>query len=193
MSAPPPHTHISTGRTNSELNRVAPGSTSATNGATNTSVSAGKARFQTEATAPSAVDMSTLQQRTRPGSYSCRISGYSPICEHPQRRQPGRLLHPSEVTSAVPALGRSTDPPGSSEETPRSPPTVYSVQRDGYWTPTVFPQLQFARWSWATSQSHLPMSLHGSCRGLLTAHSLTAGCPFVVALRASLVRMSVAH
>src|SRR5215831_19192529 len=59
MSAPPPHTHISTGRTNSELNRVAPGSTSATSGATNTSVSAGKARFQTEATAPPAVDMST--------------------------------------------------------------------------------------------------------------------------------------
>src|SRR6516165_7770196 len=59
MSAPPPHTHISTGRTNSELNRVAPGSTSATSGATNTSVSAGKARFQTEATAPSPVDMST--------------------------------------------------------------------------------------------------------------------------------------
>src|SRR6516165_2862809 len=77
MSAPPPHTHISTGRTNSELNRVTPGSTSATSGATNTSVSAGKARFQTEATAPSAVDMSTPQQRTRPGSYSCRISGYS--------------------------------------------------------------------------------------------------------------------
>src|SRR5262249_34353137 len=93
-----PHTHISTGRTNSELNRVAPGSTSATSGATNTSVSAGKARFQTEATAPSAVDMSTPQQRTRPGRYSCRISGYSRIREHPQRRQPGRLLHHSEVT-----------------------------------------------------------------------------------------------
>src|SRR5262249_51579559 len=58
MSAPPPQTQVSTGRTNSELNRVAPGSTSATSGATNTSVSAGKARFQTEATAPSPVDMS---------------------------------------------------------------------------------------------------------------------------------------
>src|SRR6516165_5180955 len=142
MSAPPPHTHISTGRTNSELNRVAPGSTSATSGATNTSVMAGKARFQTEATAPSAVDMSTPQQRTRPGSYSCRISEYSRIGEHLQRRQPRRLLHHCEVTSAVPALGRSTDPPGSSEETPRRPPTVYSVQGDGYRTPTVFPQLQ---------------------------------------------------
>src|SRR5262245_11850655 len=134
MSAPQPHTHISTGRTNSELNRVAPGSTSATSGATNTSVSAGKARFQTEATAPSAVDMSTPQQRTRPGSYSCRISGYSRIREHPQRRQPGRLLHHFEVTSAVPAPGRSTDPPGSPEETPRRHATVYSVQGDGYRT-----------------------------------------------------------
>src|SRR5262249_2779058 len=54
----------------------------------------------------------------------------------------GRLLHHSEVTSAVPALGRSTDPPGSSEETPRRPPTVYSVQGDGYCAPTVLPQLQ---------------------------------------------------
>src|SRR5262249_18646226 len=140
MSARPPHTHISTGRTNSELNRVAPGSTSATSGAINTSVMAGKARFQTEATAPSAVDMSTPQQRTRPGSYSCRISEYSRIGEHLQRRQPRRLLHHCEATSAVPALGRSTEPPGSSEETPRRPPTVYSVQGDG--TPTVFSQLQ---------------------------------------------------
>src|SRR5262249_14272394 len=121
MSAPPPPTHISTGRTNSELNRVAPGTPSATSGATNTSVTAGKARFQPEATAASAVDMSTPQQRTQPGSYSCRISGYSRIREHPQKRQPGRLLHHCEVTSAVPALGRSTDPPGSSEETPRRP------------------------------------------------------------------------
>src|SRR5262245_64031346 len=44
--------------------------------------------------------------------------------------------------SAVPALGRCTDPPGRSEETPRRPPTVYSVQGDGYRTPTVFPQVQ---------------------------------------------------
>src|SRR5262249_16347781 len=57
--APAPHTHMPTARMNSELNRGAPGNTSATSGATNTSVSAGKARFQTEATAPSAIDMST--------------------------------------------------------------------------------------------------------------------------------------
>src|SRR5262249_39168427 len=127
MSAPPPHTHISTGRTNSELNRVAPGSTSATSGATTPSVSAGKARFQTEATAPSAVDMSTPQQRTRPGSYSCRISGDSRIREHPQRRQPGRLLHYSEVTSSP------TAPGGSSWATPTD--ALKSGPRTRPWNP----------------------------------------------------------
>src|SRR5262249_35556189 len=41
--------------------------------------------------------------------------------------------------SAVPALGQFTDPPGSSQEAPRHPPTVYSVQGDGYRTSTVLP------------------------------------------------------
>src|SRR5215510_294893 len=92
MSAPPPHTHISTGRTNSELNRVAPGSTSATSGATNTSVMAGKTRFQTEATAPSVVDMSTPQQRTRPGSYSCRNLGILPNPRAPAEAPAGPVV-----------------------------------------------------------------------------------------------------
>src|SRR5262249_45338473 len=60
--------------------------------------------------------------------------------------------------SAAPALGRSTDPPGSFEETPRRPPTLYSVQGDGSCTPTVFPQLQ-NRW-----RAHLVAAL--SCSGL---------------------------
>src|SRR5262245_63112166 len=60
--------------------------------------------------------------------------------------------------SAAPALGRSTAPPGSFEETPRRPPTLYSVQGDGSCTPTVFPQLQ-NRW-----RAHLVAAL--SCSGL---------------------------
>src|SRR5262245_61011416 len=60
--------------------------------------------------------------------------------------------------SAVPALGRSTGPPGSSEEMPRRPPTVYSVQGDGYGTPTVFPQLQ------NLGRAHFVAAL--SCSGL---------------------------
>src|SRR5262245_32133837 len=75
MRAPPPHTHISTGRTNSELNRVAPGSTSATTGAISTSVSAGRTRFQSRAAAPSTVDMSAPQGVALPGKVFVRDLG----------------------------------------------------------------------------------------------------------------------
>jgi len=45
MSAPPPHTKTSSGKTNSELNRVAPGSTSAIRGDRKISVSTGAMLF----------------------------------------------------------------------------------------------------------------------------------------------------
>src|SRR5262245_60038472 len=78
MSAPPPHTHISMGKTHNELNRVAPGNTSATTGARNTSVSAGKARFQPGATVPSPAAISAPPKKPPgPGSCSRGRSGYS--------------------------------------------------------------------------------------------------------------------
>src|SRR5262249_46308002 len=76
--------------------------------------------------------------------------------------------------SAVPALGRSTGPPGSSEETPRRPPTVYSVQGDGYGTPTVFPQLQNL---W---RAHFVAAL--SCSGLRERALSLSSLDFIVVL-----------
>src|SRR5262249_25203433 len=72
MSAPPPHTHISIGRTNNELNRVAPGSTSATTGASNTSVSAGRAPFHPDVTVSSLAAMSASQDAARFGKLFVR-------------------------------------------------------------------------------------------------------------------------
>ena len=63
------------GRTNSAVNRVAPGSTSGMTGANSTSVSAGMTRFQPRATAPSTDDISAPRGEAFPDKLFVRGIG----------------------------------------------------------------------------------------------------------------------